>query len=193
MGKTMADSCVQPSATGTISPGSGTDMFGAPTFERPWDGETMKGARAKADVAFEMFTILGFPFFAFHDRDVVPEGASLAEFGKNLAEMTDIFAKKMQRDRRQAALGHRQSLQPSALHVRRGDQSRPRRLRLCRRAGEERHRRDARARRRQLRSVGRPRGLRDAAQHRPEARAGAARTLPVTWSSTTSTRSASRA
>jgi xylose isomerase len=27
---------------------------------------------------------------------VVPEGANLAEFGKNLAEMTDIFAKKMQ-------------------------------------------------------------------------------------------------
>jgi xylose isomerase len=34
----------------------GSDMFGAPTFERPWDGETMKGARAKADAAFEMFS-----------------------------------------------------------------------------------------------------------------------------------------
>ena len=74
----------------------GTDMFGAPTFERPWDGETMKGARAKADAAFEMFTTLGFPFFAFHDRDVVPEGESLKEFGKNLAEITDVFAKKME-------------------------------------------------------------------------------------------------
>ena len=55
----------------------------------------MKGARVKADAAFEMFSTLGFPFFAFHDRDVVPEGANLGEFGKNLAEMTDIFAKKM--------------------------------------------------------------------------------------------------
>ena len=75
----------------------GTDMFGAPTFERPWDGETMKGARAKADVAFDMFSTLGFPFFTFHDRDVVPEGDNLKEFGRNLAEMTDIFAKKMQK------------------------------------------------------------------------------------------------
>jgi len=75
----------------------GTDMFGAPTFERPWDGETMKGARAKADAAFEMFTTLGFPFFTFHDRDVVPEVDSLKEFGRNLGEMTDLFAKKMQK------------------------------------------------------------------------------------------------
>ena len=66
----------------------GSDMFGAPTFERPWDGETMKGAHAKADAAFEMFSTLGFPFFTFHDRDVVPEGVSLAEFGRNLEYYT---------------------------------------------------------------------------------------------------------
>ena len=53
----------------------GSDMFGAPTFERPWFGETMKDAKLKADVAFEMFALLGAPFFTFHDRDVVPEGA----------------------------------------------------------------------------------------------------------------------
>jgi xylose isomerase len=73
----------------------GSDMFGAPTFERPWFGETMKDARLKADVAFEMFALLGVPFFTFHDRDVVPEGANLAEFGRNLAEMTDYFEAKM--------------------------------------------------------------------------------------------------
>ena len=64
----------------------GSDMFGAPRFERPWFGETMKDARLKADVAFEMFALLGVPFFTFHDRDVVPEGANLAEFGRNLQE-----------------------------------------------------------------------------------------------------------
>jgi xylose isomerase len=73
----------------------GSDMFGAPTFERPWFGETMQAARLKADVAFEMFALLGAPFFTFHDRDVVPEGAGLAEFGANLAEMTDYFEGKM--------------------------------------------------------------------------------------------------
>ena len=73
----------------------GSDMFGAPTFERPWFDDTMQAARLKADVAFEMFTLLGAPFFTFHDRDVVPEGASLAEFGANLREITDYFAGKM--------------------------------------------------------------------------------------------------
>jgi xylose isomerase len=70
-------------------------MFGAPTFERPWFGETMEHARLKADVAFEMFGLLGVPFFTFHDRDVVPEGANLAEFGRNLEAISEIFAAKM--------------------------------------------------------------------------------------------------
>jgi len=73
----------------------GSDMFGAPTFERPWFGETMQAARHKADVAFEMFVALGVPFFTFHDRDVVPEGANLAEFGRNLEAIVDYFAGKM--------------------------------------------------------------------------------------------------
>src|SRR3984885_119032 len=95
MGKTMAEHLRPAVCYWHNFAWMGTDMFGAPTFERPWDGETMKGARAKADVAFDMFSTLGFPFFSFHDRDVVPEGDSLKEFGRNLAEMTDIFAKKM--------------------------------------------------------------------------------------------------
>ncbi len=74
----------------------GTDMFGGPTFERPWFAETMEAARLKADVAFEMFALLGVPFFTFHDRDVVPEGQSLAEFGRNLYQMAETFAGKMQ-------------------------------------------------------------------------------------------------
>jgi xylose isomerase len=73
----------------------GSDMFGAPTFERPWFGDTMEHARLKADVAFEMFGLLGVPFFTFHDRDVAPEGANLAEFGRNLEAMSEIFAARM--------------------------------------------------------------------------------------------------
>ena len=73
----------------------GSDMFGAPTFERPWFGETMQAAKHKADVAFEMFALLGAPFFTFHDRDVVPEGANLAEFGRNLEAIAEYFAAKM--------------------------------------------------------------------------------------------------
>ncbi len=97
MGKTMAEHLRPAVCYWHNFAWMGTDMFGAPTIERPWDGETMKGARAKADAAFEMFTTLGFPFFTFHDRDVVPEGEGLKEFGRNLAEMTDLFAEKMQK------------------------------------------------------------------------------------------------
>jgi xylose isomerase len=74
----------------------GLDPFGGQTFERPWFGDTMELARLKADVAFEMFRILGVPFFCFHDADVRPEGADFAESTARLEEMTDYFAAKME-------------------------------------------------------------------------------------------------
>ena len=74
----------------------GNDPFGGQTFERPWFGDTMAAARAKADVAFEMFANLGAPFFCFHDRDAAPEGASLAEANRNLREIAEVFAGKME-------------------------------------------------------------------------------------------------
>ena len=73
----------------------GTDPFGGPTFERPWSGDDMAAARLKADVAFEMYRILGVPFFTFHDRDIAPEGASLAESNRNVSEIADVFAEKI--------------------------------------------------------------------------------------------------
>lgn len=77
----------------------GNDPFGGQTFERPWFGDTMEKARLKADVAFEMFDIIGAPFFCFHDADARPEGASLAESLRNLDEITDYFAAKMEGSR----------------------------------------------------------------------------------------------
>ncbi len=75
---------------------TGTDPFGGDTFQRPWFGEGMDHARAKADAAFDLFAILGQPFFCFHDADVRPEGASFAETTRNLEEMTDYLAGKME-------------------------------------------------------------------------------------------------
>ena len=74
----------------------GGDPFGGQTFERPWFGDTMDHARLKADVAFEMFSLLGVPFYCFHDADVRPEGASFAESRRNLEEIVDVFAAKQQ-------------------------------------------------------------------------------------------------
>ncbi len=72
----------------------GGDPFGGQTLQRPWFGETMALARMKADVAFEMFEILGAPFYCFHDADMRPEGASFAESKRNLEEMVDYLGEK---------------------------------------------------------------------------------------------------
>lgn len=71
------------------------DPFGPDTFNRPWFGDEMKDAELKADVAFEMFTLLGAPYFCFHDADVRPEGESFPESTKRLNALADIFEKKM--------------------------------------------------------------------------------------------------
>ncbi|WP_421858492.1 xylose isomerase [Oricola sp.] len=74
---------------------TGTDPFGGDTFQRPWfPANTMELAKKKADVAFELFTLLGAPFYCFHDADVRPEGTSFAENTKALNEIVDYFAEK---------------------------------------------------------------------------------------------------
>ena len=70
--------------------GSGADPFGAPTMQRPWDDGTssVDNALRRVDAAFEFITKLGCPFYAFHDRDIAPEGATLAESNKILDAVT---------------------------------------------------------------------------------------------------------
>jgi len=77
----------------------GGDMFGAPTFERPWfaDGDPLALAARKAEAAFELFAVLGVPFFTFHDRDVAPECATLAETNAALDRMLERLAAHMAR------------------------------------------------------------------------------------------------
>jgi xylose isomerase len=77
--------------------GTGTDPFGDDTFARPWHGsdDAMQQALHKADVAFEMFQVLDVPFFTFHDRDIAPEGRTLAESNANVQRIADVFEGKM--------------------------------------------------------------------------------------------------
>ncbi|MCP4316985.1 MAG: xylose isomerase [Hyphomicrobiales bacterium] len=72
----------------------GLDPFGGQTFDRSWFGDTMEQAYLKADVAFEMFSLLGVPYYCFHDADVRPEGANFAENTRNLNAIVDYFEKK---------------------------------------------------------------------------------------------------
>ena len=75
----------------------GSDAFGADSQIFPWDTpeNPMMAARARMDAAFEFFTKLGVPYYCFHDRDMAPEGASVAESERNLATMA-AFAKERQ-------------------------------------------------------------------------------------------------
>lgn len=73
----------------------GGDPFGGQTFERPWFGDTMDLARLKADVAFEMFDLLGQPYYCWHDADIRPEGDSFAESKRNFEEIIDYLGGKM--------------------------------------------------------------------------------------------------
>jgi xylose isomerase len=77
----------------------GTDPFGGQTMDRPWMGysDPLDMADQKMRVAFEFFEKLGAPFFCFHDRDVAPEGANLAESNRFLLEMVDRIEGEMAR------------------------------------------------------------------------------------------------
>ncbi len=75
----------------------GGDPFGGQTFQRPWFKEDdLAAAKVKADAAFDLFDILGVPFFCFHDADIRPEADSFAATARNLAEMVDYIGEKME-------------------------------------------------------------------------------------------------
>jgi len=78
---------------------SGSDIFGDGTFDRPWlaaGGDPMAQAERKAEVAFELISKLGVPFFCFHDRDVAPEGATFRESCDRLDRMAERLAAHME-------------------------------------------------------------------------------------------------
>lgn len=97
LGKPMADHLRFAVAYWHSFAWEGQDPFGGQTFERPWHPQdNMARARLKADVAFEMFDILGVPFFCFHDADLRPEQGSYAENLSTLEEITDYLGEKME-------------------------------------------------------------------------------------------------
>lgn len=80
--------------------GGGIDPFGtASVYDRPWEtsSDPMQVAEDTMRAAFEFTEKLGAPFWAFHDRDIAPEGASLKESNKRLDTIVKL-AKSLQRD-----------------------------------------------------------------------------------------------
>ncbi|NRF90379.1 xylose isomerase [Paenibacillus frigoriresistens] len=65
--------------------GAGTDPFGAAVAIRSWDSlSPLDKAKARVEAIFEAMEKLNLQFYCFHDADIAPEGATLAETNKNL-------------------------------------------------------------------------------------------------------------
>jgi xylose isomerase len=95
-GKTMKDQLRFSVAYWHTFTADGTDPFGVATMQRPWNGLSgMDLAKARVEAAFELFEKLGVPFFAFHDRDVAPEGSTLRETNKNLDVIIEMIKEYM--------------------------------------------------------------------------------------------------
>jgi xylose isomerase len=75
------------------------DMFGVGTALRPWEDGTnsVEMAKKRARVAFQFMEKLGVPFYAFHDRDVAPEGKTLRESNRNLDAVVKVLKEEQER------------------------------------------------------------------------------------------------
>lgn len=76
---------------------NGQDMFGVGTANKSF-GEvegTMAHALAKVDAGFEFMQKVGIEYFCFHDVDIAPAGETVADFNRNLDEVTDYIKTKM--------------------------------------------------------------------------------------------------
>jgi xylose isomerase len=79
--------------------GMGGDPFGPGCAVRPWEDGTdsLEMAEKRVRVGFEFIEKLGAPFYAFHDRDVAPEGKNLAETNRNLERIVKALKSEMDR------------------------------------------------------------------------------------------------
>ena len=97
-GKTMRDHLRFSIAYWHAFRGAGSDPFGPGTINRAWEKgkDPVSIAKVRMDAAFEFFTKIQSPFWCFHDRDIAPEGQSLAESNKYLDALID-HAKDLQK------------------------------------------------------------------------------------------------
>ena len=79
--------------------GLGGDPFGPGTIRRPWErgSDALSVALRRMEAAFEFFVKIEAPFWCFHDRDIAPEGATLAESNRNLDRLV-AHAKALQKE-----------------------------------------------------------------------------------------------
>jgi xylose isomerase len=72
--------------------GNGADMFGVGTADKTWGGsDPMSTDKGKINAAFELMEKLSIDYYAWHDRDIAPEMATLAESNEKLDEISDLL------------------------------------------------------------------------------------------------------
>ncbi len=79
-----------------------SDPFGAGTALMPWDdgSETLDNALNRVDVFFEFLNKIDIDYYCWHDRDISPEGKTLAETHDNLAKVCDkLLASQQEHDK----------------------------------------------------------------------------------------------
>ena len=78
--------------------GEGSDMFGPGTADKSFGSEdAMDIAKNKAYACFEILDKLSIDYFCFHDRDIAPEGKTLAETNARLDEIVPVIEELMKK------------------------------------------------------------------------------------------------
>lgn len=92
-GRTMSDWLRFGCAYWHTMRGDGSDPFGVGTADHPWDdgSDSIANAQNRARVFFDFLEKVGIDYYCFHDRDVAPECATLAESNKALDDVVDTL------------------------------------------------------------------------------------------------------
>ena len=74
-----------------------SDQFGGQTRSYEWDKAStpLQRAKDKVDAGFEFMQKLGIEYFCFHDIDLVEDTDDIAQYEKNMADITDYLKAKM--------------------------------------------------------------------------------------------------
>ena len=98
-GKTMAEHLRFASAYWHTMRNPLSDPFGVGTAQMPWDdgGDSVENAQTRVRVFFEFLEKCDIGFYCFHDRDVAPEGRSLAETNANLDAVVSVMEEEQER------------------------------------------------------------------------------------------------
>ena len=84
----------------------GADMFGVGTLSKDYgEIDPMQLARNKAYAAIELMNKLDIDYFCFHDRDIAPEGETLAESNARLDEITALLSSLMRENNKHVLWG----------------------------------------------------------------------------------------